>query len=358
MSNAPNLLPSMNPALAAKDPASLTVLGIESSCDETAVAVVRGGREVLSSVVESQIAEHAAWGGVVPEIAGRSHLRAIRPTLQTAMDEANIGPDQIDAIAATARPGLLGSLLIGVTAAKSLAWAWQKPLVGVHHIEAHVYAALMSLPEWQFPYITLVVSGGHTSLYRSDSPLQLELLGCTRDDAAGEALDKAAAMLDLPYPGGPSIQKAGADGNSRGYTFKRPLLAPDSLEFSFSGMKTALLYKLKGPGGRRQDPTLSESQNLPDMAASFEEAVADTLVKKSLRACKMTGIPRLLVGGGVACNHRLRKLMAEQAQKVGVRAHFAAPAYCTDNAVMIAGLGHARLQAGEFDDLTMDVAAS
>jgi N6-L-threonylcarbamoyladenine synthase len=334
-----------------------TILGIESSCDETAVAVVRDGREVLSSVVYSQIEEHAAWGGVVPEIAGRSHLRAIRPALQTALEEAQLTSTDIDAIAATCRPGLLGSLLIGVTAAKSLAWAWQKPLVGVHHIEAHVYAALMSLPEWQFPYITLVVSGGHTSLYRSDSPLKLELLGCTRDDAAGEALDKAAAMLNLAYPGGPSIQKAAADGNPRGYTFKRPLLGPDSLEFSFSGMKTALLYKLKGPGGRREDPTLPESQNLPDMAASFEEAVADTLVKKSMRACKMTGIPRLLVGGGVACNHRLRKMMAARAPLEGVAAHFAAPEFCTDNAVMIAGLGYARLQAGLVDDLTLDVAA-
>ncbi len=339
-------------------PSLQTILGIESSCDETAVAVVRGGREVLASVVHSQIEEHAAWGGVVPEIAGRSHLRAIRPALQAAMDEADVTPNDIDAIAATARPGLLGSLLIGVTAAKSLAWAWQKPLVGVHHIEAHVYAALMSLPDWQFPYITLVVSGGHTSLYRADSPLHLELLGCTRDDAAGEALDKAAAMLDLPYPGGPSIQKAGADGNPRGYTFKRPLLAPDSLEFSFSGMKTALLYKLKGPGGRREDPTLPESSNLPDMAASFEAAVADTLIKKSLRACKQTGIPRLLLGGGVACNRRLREMMAVQAPKAGVDAHFAAPEFCTDNAVMIAGLGHAKLEAGQVDDWAMDVAAS
>ncbi len=334
-----------------------TILGIESSCDETAVAVVRDGREVLSSVVHSQIQEHAAWGGVVPEIAGRSHLRAIRPALQTALEEAHLTAADIDAIAATCRPGLLGSLLIGVTAAKSLAWAWQKPLVGVHHIEAHVYAALMSLPEWQFPYITLVVSGGHTSLYRCDSPLKLEQLGCTRDDAAGEALDKAAAMLNLAYPGGPSIQKAGADGNPRGYTFKRPLMGPDSLEFSFSGMKTALLYKLKGPGGRREDPTLPESQNLPDMAASFEEAVAETLVKKSLRACQMTGIPRLLVGGGVACNQRLRKMMAARAPLQGVAAHFAAPEFCTDNAVMIAGLGYARLQAGLVDDLTLDVAA-
>jgi len=334
------------------------ILGIESSCDETAAAIVRNGREPLSSIVHSQIAEHAAWGGVVPEIAGRSHLRAIVPAIDEALREANCSRQDLAGIAVTARPGLLGSLLVGVTAAKSLAWAWDKPLIPVHHIEAHVYAALMSVDTWQFPYITLVVSGGHTSLYRTDSPLQHSLLGATRDDAAGEALDKAAAMLDLGYPGGPAIQEAAADGDTKAFEFKRPMLDRDSLEFSFSGMKTALLYKLKGPGGKRTDPTLPESDDLSGMAASFETAVMDTLIRKCLRAAKMHDIPRVLVGGGVACNRRLRSMMAEKAGKARVEAIFARPEHCTDNAVMIAGLGHARLQAGECADLLLDVAAS
>lgn len=334
------------------------VLGIESSCDETAVALVADGREVRSSIVRSQIAEHADWGGVVPEIAGRSHLRAIVPSIEEALAEAGCTRDELAAIAVTTRPGLLGSLLVGATAAKSLAWAWGKPLVPVHHIEAHVYAALMSVERWEFPYITLVVSGGHTSLYRTDSPLDHTLLGCTRDDAAGEALDKAAAMLELGYPGGPAIQRAAEGGDASKYAFKRPMLGPDSLEFSFSGMKTALLYKLKGPGGRREEPTLPESSDLSSMAASFEAAVMDTLIRKCLRACQQHQIPRVLLGGGVACNKRLREEMARAAAKAGVEATFARPEHCTDNAVMIAGLGHARLQAGQTADLLVDVAAS
>lgn len=334
------------------------VLGIESSCDETAAAVVRNGREALSSVVHSQIEEHAEWGGVVPEIAGRSHLKSIVPVVREALDEAGLRREQLSAIAVTTRPGLLGSLLVGATAAKSLAWAWDLPLVPVHHIEAHVYAALMSVEQWTFPYITLVVSGGHTSLYRTDSPLHHELLGATRDDAAGEALDKAAKMLDLGYPGGPAIQRAATDGDPQAFPFKLPLLGPDSLEFSFSGMKTALLYRLKGPGGKREDPTLPESDDLSGMTASFEQAVMQTLVRKCLRASKMHQIPRILVGGGVACNRRLRVLMAEEAAKKGVEATFARPEHCTDNAVMIAGLGDARWQAGETADLLVDVAAT
>ncbi len=333
------------------------ILGIESSCDETATAIVRDGRDVLASVVHSQIDKHAAWGGVVPEIAGRSHLEAIRPVLSEVLAEANMSHTDLDAIAVTARPGLLGSLLVGVTAAKALCWAWGKPLIDVHHIEAHAYAALMSLDAWEFPYITLIVSGGHTSLYRTDSPLEHTLLGCTRDDAAGEALDKGAAMLELAYPGGPSIEKAGAEGDPKAYAFKLPMLDRDSLDFSFSGLKTALLYKLKGPGGKRTDPTLPESQNLSGMAASFEYAVAETLSRKCARACAQTGIPRVLVGGGVARNSRLRARMAFHGEKHGFEATFAKPEHCTDNAVMIAGLGYARLAAGCQADLLLDVAA-
>lgn len=333
------------------------ILGIESSCDETAAAVVRAGREACSSVVRSQVAEHAAWGGVVPEIAGRGHLEAMVPAVEEALEQAGASPAELAAIAVTARPGLLGSLLVGVTAAKSLAWAWKKPLVDVHHIEAHVYAALMSLPEWEFPYVTLVVSGGHTSLYRADSPLRLELLGCTRDDAAGEALDKAASVLGLPYPGGPAIEKAGAGGDPAAFPFKRPLLEPDSLDFSFSGLKTALLYAVKGPGGSRSDPDRAHGLSRADLCASFEAAVADTLAEKCFRACRQLGIPRLLVGGGVARNGRLRETVRRGAEREGVAAVFAAPEHCTDNAVMIAGLAWERLQAGHTAGLDLDAAA-
>lgn len=333
------------------------ILGIESSCDETAAAVVRGGREVLSAPVRSQAAEHAPWRGVVPEIAGRGHLEAIVPVVEEALAGAGVGPGELSAIAVTMRPGLLGSLLVGATAAKSLAWAWDKPLVPVHHIEAHAYAALMSLETWEFPYVTLVVSGGHTSLYRSDSPLQHQRLGATRDDAAGEALDKAAAVLGLPYPGGPAIERAGAAGNPRAHAFKLPLLEPGSLEFSFSGLKTALLYQLKGPGLAHPDAPPPTGAELADLCASYEAAVAETLARKCLRACEQLAIPRILVGGGVARNRRLRATLARQAEAAGCVAAFAAPQYCTDNAAMIAGLGHARWCAGDTADLAADVAA-
>ncbi len=334
------------------------VLGLESSCDETAAALVGADNKVLSSVVHSQIDQHAAWGGVVPEIAGRSHLRSIRPVVEQALEHAGLTAKDLGGIAVTNRPGLLGSLLIGTTAAKALAYAWNLPLVGVHHIEAHSYAALMPLAAPHFPYITLIVSGGHTSLYRTDSPLQMKLLGSTLDDAAGEALDKAAKMLGLGYPGGPAIQQAGASGNPQAFPFRLPLLAADSLDFSFSGLKTALLYTIKGPGGTTADPWIVPHDCLPDLCASFESTIARTLARKCRRACEQTGIPRVLIGGGVACNLRLRQVMAEEANKAGFQAHFAPAEYCTDNAVMIAGLGRAMFLHGQSDDLNLDVAAS
>ncbi len=333
------------------------ILGLETSCDETAAAVVRGGREVLSSIVHSQVKDHAPWGGVVPEIAGRGHLESVVPVVESALSEACAAPSALGAVAVTARPGLLGSLLVGVTAAKALAWSWNLPLVAVHHVEAHAFAALMNLPAWEFPYVTLIVSGGHTSLYRTDSPLRHERIGSTRDDAAGEALDKAAALLGLGYPGGPALEKAGAGGNPQAYPFKRPLLAPDSLDFSFSGLKTALLYTLKGPGGRRSDPSRMGPSETADLSASFEAAVADTLTAKGLRACEQTGIPRLLVGGGVARNLRFRRTLAHAATRQGIEAAFAPPEQCTDNAAMIAGLGWFLLRAGRTAGLDLEACA-
>lgn len=335
------------------------LLGIETSCDETAVAVVRGGREPLSSVVRSQVAEHAAWGGVVPELAGRGHLAALQPSLERALREAGVAPHELAAIAVTTQPGLLGSLLIGATAAKALAWAWDKPLVAVDHVHAHAYAALMSLPptEWDLPAVALVVSGGHTSLYRMDSPLGMHRLGSTRDDAAGEAFDKAAALLGLGYPGGPAIQAAAQGGDPRAFPFKLPLLEADSLDFSFSGLKTALLYTLVGPGNRRDAPWRIPRERLADLCASFEHAVAQTLALKCVRAAQQTGVERILVGGGVACNRRLRALLADEAPRAGCSAHFAPPAHCTDNAVMIAGLGHELWAAGRIAGLDAEVLA-
>jgi N6-L-threonylcarbamoyladenine synthase len=334
------------------------VLGIESSCDETAAAVVADGVDVRSSVIESQVDEHAVYGGVVPELASRSHLRAIRPVVERALAEAGATPDDLDLVAVTNQPGLLGSLLIGATAAKALAWSWDKPLVGVHHIEAHVYAALMTLPEHQFPYVTLVVSGGHTSLYLSEAADRHRELGSTRDDAAGEALDKAAAMLNLSYPGGPAIQRAAEGGDPKAFPFKRPLLDRDSLEFSFSGLKTALLYRLHGPGGRHGDPWLLPESAVPDLCASFEQTVVDTLIEKCRRAMKATGVPRLLVGGGVALNRRLRQDLTAAAAAEGFEVTLAPPEACTDNAIMIAGLGHELWRQGRVDDLLLDVTAA
>ncbi|MBC8369790.1 MAG: tRNA (adenosine(37)-N6)-threonylcarbamoyltransferase complex transferase subunit TsaD [Planctomycetes bacterium] len=333
------------------------ILGIESSCDETAAAIVAGGREVISSVIHSQIAEHEAWGGVVPEIAGRSHLRSIRTVVDQCLSDSQMSANQLDGIAVTNRPGLTGSLLIGVTAAKALAYTLNKPLIGVHHIEAHIYAALMSIEQPRFPFITLVVSGGHTSLYRSDSALDHHLLGSTLDDAAGECLDKAAAMLELSYPGGPAIQAAAVDGDPKAFQFKQPMLAPDSLDFSFSGMKTALLYKLRGPGNRLDDPWIVDKGRTSDVCASFEHAVVSTLARKCVRACLQNDIQQVLVGGGVACNARLRKVMAELCAQENISATFAPPAYCTDNAVMVAGIGHEMFINGITHDLTLDVFA-
>lgn len=336
---------------------SALVLGLESSCDETAAAVVRGGREALSSVVRSQVAEHAAWGGVVPEIAGRGHLEAILPAVERALGEAAVAPEEIAAVAVTTQPGLLGSLLVGATAAKALAWAWEVPLIAVDHLQAHVYAALMALERWEFPCVALVVSGGHTSLYRVDDPLSLARLGVTRDDAAGEALDKAAALLGLTYPGGPQLERSGAGGDPRAFPFRLPLLGPDSLEFSFSGLKTALLYTLVGPGGRRDAEWRVPRERLPDLCASFEHAVAETLAIKALRAAEREGVGRILVGGGVARNRRLRERLGARAARAGVEAVFAPPEHCTDNAVMIAGLGHARWRAGCTAPLDVEVSA-
>ncbi len=333
------------------------VLGIESSCDDTAAAVVADGREALSSVVRSQVEEHAAWGGVVPEVAGRGHLRDLVPTVERALAEADVAPADLDAVAVTLRPGLLGSLLLGATTAKALAWAWDLPLVGVDHVRAHAWSALVGAEDVRPPCIALVASGGHTSLYRVDSALEHRRLGATRDDAAGEALDKAAAMLGLGYPGGPVVQEVGAAGDPKAFPFKLPLLEPDSLDFSFSGLKTALLYTLHGPGGKRGDAWRVPRERLADLCASFEAAIAETLTRKCIRAAEREGLDTVVVGGGVACNARLRRTLADAGERAGLRVRFPPPAWCTDNAVMIAALGHELWRAGEVVGLDAPVLA-
>jgi N6-L-threonylcarbamoyladenine synthase len=337
-----------------------TLLGIESSCDETAAAVVVDGREILSSVVHSQAALHAAYGGVVPEIAGRSHLQEILPVIEAALEQAKTKLESIDAIAVTTRPGLIGSLLVGVSAAKALAWTHDLPLVGVHHIEAHVYAASMERMNRAadepspYPCLALVVSGGHTALYRARSEVEIELLGGTRDDAAGEAFDKVANLLGLPYPGGPSVSRLAESGDPDALDFPRFRSDGNAPSFSFSGIKTAVLYHVRGQDALAPTPPPEEIPDRADVAASFESAVVDVLVEETLRTAAREGAETVLVSGGVACNRRLRKEMTERARERGVRALFPSPAYCTDNAAMIAGLGFHLLRSGRTSGLDLD----
>ena len=333
------------------------ILGIESSCDETAAALVRGGREELASVVHSQVAEHAKWGGVVPELASRSHLDQALPVLDACLEQAGLGLDAVDAIAVTHRPGLIGSLLVGLGVAKGLSLGTGLPLVGVDHIEAHVYAATMDLEESPYPCIALVVSGGHTALYRADGPLEMRRLATPLDDAAGEAFDKVAYLLGLPYPGGPSVSKLATEGRRDAIAFPRYHPRKGALGFSFSGLKTAVLYHLRGGDALAPTPAPEAIPDAADVAASFEEAVVDVLVRQTLRAAELEGVDQVLVAGGVACNRRLREVMQAEGAQRGIRATFPRPARCTDNAVMIAGLGWERFRAGDRADLGLDAAA-
>ncbi|MFT7484870.1 MAG: N6-L-threonylcarbamoyladenine synthase [Candidatus Paceibacteria bacterium] len=330
------------------------ILGIESSCDETAAAVVRSGREVLSSVIHSQIEEHAVYGGVVPEIAGRSHLRKILPVVDAALEQSGVQLEDLDAIAVTQRPGLIGSLLVGLSVAKSLAFIHNKPLVPVHHIEAHVYAASMECTSSPYPCICLVVSGGHTALYRAESPLSMTQLATTLDDAAGEAFDKVSWLLGTGYPGGPAISKLAETGDRTAIRFPRYRAKDGRIGFSFSGLKTSVLYYLRGGDALARTPEPEQIPNREDVAACFQEAVVDSLASQCLRACEQENLPRLLVGGGVACNARLREVLSQRATGRGVQVTFPSPSYCTDNAVMIGALGWELLRAGQTASWDLD----
>ena len=335
------------------DSRSLKILTLETTCDETAAAVITGSLEVLGSVVASQDALHEKFGGVVPEIASRAHLENILPVIDETLRRSKVTLNDIDAIAVANMPGLAGSLLVGLIAAKTLALTLQKPLIAVNHLQAHIYACKVAFKEEIFPCAGLIVSGGHTSLYRCDGAIDFTLLGGTIDDAAGEAFDKVAAMLGLPFPGGPSIQRAATGGNPKAFSFPRSLLHEERLAFSFSGLKTAVRYHLFGQGKMEKVLSLTEPE-IADIAASFQEAAVDCLVGKSLQALTQTGLSTLCVGGGVAANSRFRQKMEAAAQEKGFRLFIAPLALCTDNAVMGA-IALERYRAGLFEPLDLDV---
>jgi N6-L-threonylcarbamoyladenine synthase len=332
----------------------MNLLTLETTCDETAAAIVTDRLEVLASVVASQDDLHSRFGGVVPEIASRAHVERILPVIDEALRQANVSLSQIDAVAVANTPGLAGSLLVGLAAAKALCVAREIPLIAVNHLQAHVFACRLAAGREVFPCVGLIVSGGHSSLYRCRGPLDFEFLGGTIDDAAGEAFDKVATMLGLPYPGGPAISRAAESGNRRAYHFPRAFLRDERLDFSFSGLKTAVRYAIAGPG--RPDPsTVSLSaQQVADLAASFQEAVVDSLVGKALAALKHTGMKTLCVGGGVAANSRLRTRLQEETDRGQIELHVAPLRLCTDNAVMGA-IAIERLKAGYVEKLDLDV---
>ncbi|MHC4154792.1 MAG: tRNA (adenosine(37)-N6)-threonylcarbamoyltransferase complex transferase subunit TsaD [Planctomycetota bacterium] len=340
---------------------SVNILGIETSCDETAAAVVADGRVVRSSVVASQHKLHEKYGGVVPEIASRAHIENIYPVIAEALEQAGVKRDEIDAIAVANQPGLTIALVVGVTAAKALAFAWEKPLIAVNHLHAHLQSAMLAEVKLELPAVALIVSGGHTCLYDCESPLELELLGSTIDDAAGEAFDKVAAILKLPYPGGPSIEKAARHGNPKAIDFPRSMLGRDSLDFSFSGIKTAVLYYCRGQDMKGEDKVGSMTeQEIADIAASFQAAVIDVLVKKTQRAAKRIRAKTILLGGGVAANSELRSALQEMcdASKPAKKLLVAPKQYCTDNAVMVASLAYYKYGAGLFADLSLEPKAT
>jgi N6-L-threonylcarbamoyladenine synthase len=312
------------------------LLAIESSCDETAAAVVDRDLRIRSNVVQSQDDLHRQFGGVVPEVASRAHVRRIIPAIDEALREAGVELRDLAAIAVTSRPGLVGSLLVGLTAAKTLALALEIPLVDVNHVEAHLFACQMAAGRSVFPAIGLVVSGGHTLLFDCRSTGDCEILGSTIDDAAGEAFDKGAKLLGLEYPGGPSIQRAAAAGNPQAVRFPRPLINSRQLDFSFSGLKTALLYEIQGTSHGRLEPIALEPSRVADLAASYQEAIVDVLVAKCRKAVAGSGRRTLLVGGGVAANRRLRDRLAELAADQSIDLVVAPPELCTDNAAMAA----------------------
>jgi len=328
----------------------LKILGIETSCDETAAAVVEDGRRALSDVVATQIEIHRRWGGVVPELASRNHVVQVLPVVDEALRRSALAGPELDGIAVTSGPGLVGALLVGVQVAKALSLAWQKPLARVNHLEGHLLAAFLSEEPPAFPYLGLVVSGGHTSLYLCRAFGRYELLGQTRDDAAGEAFDKGAKLLGLPYPGGVAIDRLAREGDRGAVRFPKAIVKKGPLEFSFSGLKTALLHHVRRHG-------VPEGRALADLCASYQEAIVRALVEKLFRAARQLQLERLVLSGGVAANSRLREAVAEKAAEYeGLRVFLPAARLCTDNAAMVAVAGTQALLRGEREALDLNAA--
>jgi N6-L-threonylcarbamoyladenine synthase len=326
----------------------VTILGIETSCDETSAAVLVDGIDLRSHIISSQITTHQKYGGVVPEIASREHSLHIQPVVQQALDEANVGFKDLSAIAVTYGPGLVGSLLVGVSGAKAMAYAAGIPLIGINHLEGHIYANFLEHQDLEFPLLALLVSGGHTHLILFEAHGRYRVLGYTRDDAAGEALDKVARALGLGYPGGPQIQKAAQEGDKQAFKFPRAMLEPGSLDFSFSGMKSAVLNTLNSARMR------AEVLDVSDLAASFQQAIVDVLVHKALMAVQKTKVKTLLLAGGVAANRLLRETLDYELSLRNVRFVYPPSVLCTDNGAMIAVAGYYHYLANDFASWTLN----
>ena len=335
----------------------MLVLGIESSCDETAAAIVRDGREMVSSVISSQIEIHKRFGGVVPELASREHLDKIVPVVEEAFARAGVAKGEIDGIAVTAGPGLVGSLLVGVSYAKAMAFALSLPLVGVNHIEGHIYSVVFENPPVEYPAMALIVSGGHTNLFIVPEPGKYRVVARTRDDAAGEAFDKVAKLLGLGYPGGPIIERLAREGDPRSVRFSVPRMGDGRPDFSFSGLKTAVSKHVRETGLRPVEGDAAPSREIKDLAASFQSVVVRSLTGTMERLAEEHRPKNLIVAGGVACNNALREASREAAARLGVPVYFPSPHLSTDNAAMIAAAGTVKLQAGERAglDLNADV---
>ncbi len=328
----------------------MLVLGIESSCDDMSAAVVENGRKFLSCVVSSQDNIHSKYGGIVPELASRRHIETVIPVVEEALREASLSIDEIDGIGVTYGPGLVGSVLVGLSFAKAVSLVKGIPFVGINHLEGHISTAFF-MGGITLPFVGLIVSGGHTLLCKVDSFGSYTLLGQTRDDAAGEAFDKVAKLLNLGYPGGAVIDRLGKRGNGKAIAFPRPFISKDSLDFSFSGLKTAVNRYVKEYG-------VPEKQDLNDLSASFQEAVVDVLVEKTVTACRKNGVKNIFISGGVAANSRLRTKMAERARKEGLSLTVPPPKLCTDNGVMIASAAYYRLKTGESSALDLNAIAN
>ncbi len=330
----------------------MRILGIETSCDETGVAIFDEEKGLIANQLYSQVELHADYGGVVPELASRDHIRKTLPLIQAALKEANLSADEIDGVAYTAGPGLVGALLVGSTIARSLAYAWNVPALGVHHMEGHLLAPMLEDKAPEFPFVALLVSGGHTQLVKVDGVGKYELLGESIDDAAGEAFDKTAKLLGLDYPGGAALAKLAESGEPNRFTFPRPMTDRPGLDFSFSGLKTFAANTINA--------NLDEQGNLSqqtrcDIAHAFQQAVIETLMIKCRRALQQTGYKRLVIAGGVSANKQLRHQLAELMQQIGGEVFYPRPQFCTDNGAMIAYAGFLRMKNGEYTDLAVSV---